>query len=442
MVALRAMLMVLAVVSCTAEKKKKNAVEIGIHHFQTISETKSDLMSNVQTKSDLLLRDAGVPFQQVVADSTKAVPDLSALSYLGAVTSDRNAAVMLMVLCFLLCVLVWTQRSTFQNSSKTEMFATSCVFFYMVLTIAVDVLIRKFHQQGDNNTFQFSPAVMTTLIEIGKLAVMIVGAGVDWKNTRECSFAEIKNTMLLMTIPAACFVALNLGRYLALSGADLDQYRVWRSTDILFVACIWFTMSKKIPGRHQIAGIALVFFSCAIMHLSKDKKATGQISPLAIMVILGIAFVASLGLVMNEFGLKASTQLSLFVQSICLYFLTTVLNSVVVVATVPRGQWLQGIGSPQVTLIVLDVMLGLSVACVLKYANAMVKQLASGWLAPLEPLVGHFVVGTPVTPTMVFATMFAGAGSIIYRLPQAEGKEEKGALPNEQPQEAKKEEVK
>mmetsp|Transcript_91399 Transcript_91399/g.158183 ORF Transcript_91399/g.158183 Transcript_91399/m.158183 type:complete len:110 (-) Transcript_91399:86-415(-) len=67
-------------------------------------------------------------------------------------------------------------------------------------------------------------------------------------------------------------------------------------------------------------------------------------------------------------------------------------------------------------IIVLDACLGLCVACVLKLADAMVKQLASGWLAPLEPLVGHFVVGTPVTPNMVISTILAGAGSIIYRI--------------------------
>jgi len=335
-------------------------------------------------------------------------------------TSNICAAAMLVILSLTLGILIWTQRERFQNSSKGEMLASSCVLLYIVVTISADVLIRKFHQQAVNTTFQFSPAVVTTLVEVGKLIVMTVGAAVDWKNTCKCSLAEFGKTMQLMSIPAACFVTLNVVRYGALAGADLDQYRVWRSTDIIFVACLWFTMAKKTPQSKEIVGIVLVCLSCAMMSVThhQDKQSSGEISPVAIITIVAMALLSSLGLVLNEFGLKASTQLSLFVQSIALYLLTTVLNSVVVLATVPTGQIFQGISSPQMALIGLDVILGVCVACVLKYADAIVKQLAAGWLAPLEPLVGHFLVGTPVTPTMVFGTILAGAGSIIYKLPE------------------------
>merc|ERR1719230_850740 len=111
---------------------------------------------------------------------------------------------------------------------------------------------------------------------------MIIGALVDWENTRNCSWTEFRKTMVLMMIPAACFVALNLGRYAALSGADLDQYRVWRCTDIIWVAVLWFTLFKKRPGRNQICGIALVFLSCTMMH-HQDQAVAGRISPLAIL---------------------------------------------------------------------------------------------------------------------------------------------------------------
>jgi len=337
-------------------------------------------------------------------------------------TSDICAAAMIVILSLTLAILICTQRGRFQNSSKGELLATSCILLYIVVTISADVLIRKFHQQAVITTFLFSPAVITTLVEAGKLIVMIVGAAVDWKNTRKCSLAEFGKTMQLMSIPAACFVALNVIRYGALAGADLDQYRVWRSTDIIFVACIWFAMSKKTPQTKQIAGIGLVCLSCATMHVMhhQDKQSSGEISSVAIITIVSMALLSSLGLVLNDFGLKASTELSLFVQSIALYFLTTVFNSALVLATVPTVQIFQGIGSPQMALIGLDVILGVCVACVLKYADAVVKQLASGWLAPLEPLVGHFLVGTPVTPTMVFGTMLAGFGTIVYKLPETE----------------------
>lgn len=425
MVAIRTMLLVLAAVPSTAVEQNCDVfVETGSHHCETKH------LSLFQSKLQVSPRDT--PVQPVLAAATSAQLATTTASHMGGLwgvssTSSKCAAAMLVILSLTLGILIWTQRSRFQNSSTKELIATSCVVLYMMQTITLDVVIRKFHEQGVSNAFQFSPVVFTLFVEIGKLAVMIVGASVDWKNTSKCSLAEFGSTAKLMTIPAACFVALNILRFTALSGADLDQYRVWRSTDIFFVACIWFSMFKKAPSSKQIVGIGLVMFSCLIMGVghNQDKKSSGEVSAAAIITVLTMAFLSSLGLVMNEFGLKANTELSIFVQGAALYFVTTVLNSAVVLASVPMGQIFQGIESPQIALIGLDVFGGVCIACVLKYADAITKQLASGWLAPMEPLVGHFLVGTPCTPVMVFATLFAGAGSIVYRLPEGKQEEKK-----------------
>lgn len=327
--------------------------------------------------------------------------------------SSISAAAMLLMLCLSLAGLLWAHRSRFQNASKGELLANGCVLLYIVLTVVIDVLIRRFHQEG-LDTYKFSPAVVVFFIEVGKLLISGIMALVDWKHTRECSSRELGSTLLLMVVPAACYVFLNLGRYLALSGADLDEYRVWRSTDIIFVAILWFTMFRTKPKPKQVYGIALVFVACALMSL-QDLTVSMRVTS-SVLSILGLAFVSSLGLVTNELGLKGSANLSIFVQNFALYLVTCTLNGIFVVCTVARKDMLQGIEGPQLLVIVLDVCLGLCVACVLKYANAMIKQLASGWLAPLEPLVGHFTVGTAVTPVMVLATLCAGAGSIVYRL--------------------------
>lgn len=341
--------------------------------------------------------------------------------------SNACAVVMIVVLSMSLLIMIWIQRSRFENSSTKELLATGCVFGYMGLTIIVDILIRKFHQEGLESAFKFHPAVMVLLIEIGKLALSGTASLVDWQHTRESSMGDFAQTMKLMMIPSVCYVFLNIGRYMALSGADLDTYRVWRCTDIGFVVVIWYAMFRKKPTVNQLCGLALVFCACAGMHV-QDMKNTTSMWP--VLIITGLAFVSSLGLVTNEFGLKASANLSIFVQNVALYLVTSTMNGAYVWATVPKAEILQGIGYPQLLLIFLDVLLGLCVAVVLKYANAMVKQLGSGWLAPLEPLVAHFVVGTKVTPVMVMATILAGAGSIIYRLEPAPPKQEKSDFKN------------
>merc|ERR1719148_598804 len=51
---------------------------------------------------------------------------------------------MLVILSLSLGILIWTQRDRFQNSSITELLASSCILLYIVVTISADILIRQF----------------------------------------------------------------------------------------------------------------------------------------------------------------------------------------------------------------------------------------------------------------------------------------------------------
>jgi len=81
-----------------------------------------------------------------------------------------------------------------------------------VLTISADILMQVLHQQVGGKAYKFHPAVMVFLAEFGKLVLNGGLAVVDYENTKICSPSDFLTTLKLMTLPAVCFISLNLLR--------------------------------------------------------------------------------------------------------------------------------------------------------------------------------------------------------------------------------------
>mmetsp|Transcript_91399 Transcript_91399/g.158180 ORF Transcript_91399/g.158180 Transcript_91399/m.158180 type:complete len:359 (-) Transcript_91399:261-1337(-) len=248
--------------------------------------------------------------------SIRSSPAGQSTAFSAEATTDattRSAALMILFLVLSLCGLIWMQRKRLVQGSRRELWANIFVLLYVMLTIAVDILIRRSHQQG-GDAYSFHPASLVLLIEVAKLAVSCVVAAVDFDNTRRVTRMEFLNVVRLMLPPGICYWLLNLGRYIALAGADLDEYRVWRATDIIFVAVFWFLLFRKVPKFQHVVGIALVFLACLLLHPQISFRLSW-----AMMATVGLAFMSSLGLVTNELGLKASSETPISIQNIALY---------------------------------------------------------------------------------------------------------------------------
>jgi len=319
-------------------------------------------------------------------------------------------------------------RERILDTPRSVLFANSCVLLYTVLTISADIIMQLLH---GGNAYKFHPAVMVFLAEFGKLVLNGGLAIFDYKNTKLCSPNDFLTTLKLMTLPAVCFISLNLLRYHALASADLGEYRVFRSFDVVVVAVLWCLAFKRTLKVTQIVGVGLVTLSCISLAFGSAFASSTPVRGWQTAVVLVMAFISSLGMVTNEMGLRGLPHLSLFTQNCSLYLLTCSLNFIYILAFVPLGSFFEGLDGMAMVLLAVEVLLGMCVACVLKYADAIVKQLATGWITPLEPLIGHWFVGTPLTPISVFCTLLAGLGNVIYRMepPRSAGAEGSASLP-------------
>jgi len=221
-------------------------------------------------------------------------------------------------------------------------------------------------------------------------------------------------------IPAACFFTLNLIRFHALVDGDFSEYRVYRSFDVVIVAVLWCVVFKRTLKVHEVVGVGLVTLSCLSLGLGSSMLSGTSVRGWPTAVVLLMAFISSLGMVTNEMGFRSLPHLTFFTQNCAFYVVTCTINLLYIFATVPLDEVWNGIDRLAVALLTVDVALGLCVACVLKYANAIIKQLATGWITPLSPLVGHWLVGTALTPMSFGCTLIAGLGNVIYRMESTE----------------------
>jgi len=301
------------------------------------------------------------------------------------------------------------------QTPRSELLANGCVLLYTVATITADIIIQTLHIRSGGK-YNFHPSVMVFLVEFGKLGLNSILAMADYKQTRSCSPSDFFWTMRLMMIPAACFFTLNLIRFYALADGDLGEYRVFRSFDVVIVAGLWCVFFKRTLKVHEMVGVGLVTLSCVSLGLGSSILSGTVVRGPQTAIVLLMAFISSLGMVTNEMGFRSLPHLTLFTQNCALYVVSCTINLLYIFATIPLDEVLHGIDRLAVALLLVDVTLGLCVSCVLKYANAIIKQLATGWITPLEPLVGHWLVGTTLSPMSLGCTLIAGLGNVIYRM--------------------------
>jgi len=294
--------------------------------------------------------------------------------------------------------------------------ANGSVVLYTVATVTADIIIQTLHIRSGGK-YDFHPSVVVFLSEFGKLGLNSILAMADYKQTRSCSPIW---TMRSMMIPAACFFTLNLIRFYALADGDLGEYRVFRSFDVVIVAVLWCVVFKKTLKVHQVFGVGLVTLSCVSLAVGSSISSGIAVRGWQTGIVLLMAFISSFGMVTNEMGFRSLPHLTLFTQNCSLYVVTCTINLLYIFATVPLDGMLHGIDRLVVALLIADVVLGTCVSCVLKYADAIIKQLASGWITPLEPLIGHWFVETTLTPMSVACTLIAGIGNVIYRMESTE----------------------
>jgi len=293
---------------------------------------------------------------------------------------------------------------------------------YISLSVSIDLLIA--HQRRLNSTeladpYAFNPVCSVLLTEAVKLGtstvlymVSVQGSGLPFVPST-FTFSDVR----WLCLPALIFTANNVLVFQAIGKNDMSAFGVFRDTMIIWTAVIWKCVFQVPLGTIRIFGIAVIFSGLVVnqvaSHISKASLS------LSFVWVLAMTLCNASGSVSNEFALKRNKGLSIDIQNMVLYFVSIILCFGLLAATDPQrlaspANYFAGFDVQTFTVVGLQAFAGLLVSRLLKYADSVMKTVATCLRGPCVVVVAPLIVVSPHTMPVILSSLVVASGCLIY----------------------------
>jgi UDP-sugar transporter A1/2/3 len=309
----------------------------------------------------------------------------------------------------------------------------------MVLQNSSTVLVGRYTRAGVPEAELYDVNHLITIIELSKL---LLSAALEYYTTDgqlwqslDTHILQRPTDALKISVPAILYLVQNTLLYVALTNLTAPIFQVTYQAKLVTTAIVSVFMLKRTYSPQQWTSLVAISLGVAIVVLgeksssSKDDDSTATAGNLVTgLTAVSIAcFSSAMAGVYFEFVLKkpadstksAAAQPSLWMRNIQLAFFSVVIailqglwksNSaatVVVGTAITAKSYLHGFSFWTWILVALQAGGGLLVAAVIKYADNVLKGLATGVSVVLSTALSMVFFGTPLTG------QFAVGGAII-----------------------------
>jgi UDP-sugar transporter A1/2/3 len=312
----------------------------------------------------------------------------------------------------------------------------------MVLQNSSTVLVGRFTRAGVPEAELYDVNHLITICELSKL---LLSAALEYYTTDgqlwqslDMHILQRPTDALKISVPAILYLVQNTLLYVALTNLTAPIFQVTYQAKLVTTAIVSVFMLKRTYTAQQWTSLVAISLGVAIVVLgeksssssSKSTESTATAGNLVTgLTAVSIAcFSSAMAGVYFEFVLKkpadasksAAAQPSLWMRNIQLAFFSVVIailqglwksNSAAAVATVGTAltakSYLHGFSFWTWILVALQAGGGLLVAAVIKYADNVLKGLATGVSVVLSTALSMVFFGTPLTG------QFAVGGAII-----------------------------
>lgn len=300
------------------------------------------------------------------------------------------------------------------RQQKIDFMKVTCVLLYLILS-AGDYLLVRWVSLLHDGRLPFNALRGVICVELVKLFFSVVAV---LASGQLATLSEVEpHELLLLTIPAACYMLANACFLVAVSGTLISNFAFTFELQVIFISILWVGIfHRKISHARKTAciGICIGIFvqhTCSVKRIQWPSW-TGSLWPAISAVSVALACVS------NEYVLKKASARGLNAMNVYLCALSLLAGMLILVFVEPThlaGRFFEGLLFPEVMLLVLlRASLGLVTSRVLKYVDAMSKTVASCLSGPLAiGLAPHFVA-EPVSSSTVLASIITYASSFIY----------------------------
>ncbi|GAB5362172.1 hypothetical protein AAMO2058_000775400 [Amorphochlora amoebiformis] len=284
---------------------------------------------------------------------------------------------------------------------------------YIMLYVALDIMIAH---SGKNGGYSYDPVALIVVTEVIKLSISsslwLISILLTPKPLRNWRISSCWSSYI---IPAAMYTAWSVLNFKCLLTVSLATFSVLYQSVVFFTAVAWIIAFRETISIRQWLALTLLCVGCACAQITPDLRFDVSIAVVYVFVQSGLSAVAS---VINEILLK--TPVSINEQNTYLYTFSTLCSLIWLIGRRPEILWrpreaFTGFDLWVFAIAGLAAGIGLLVTLILKHTNVIVKVYAQAFHAPLEIVLAHFTLNTPLGyMTLVSSAVIAGSSLWYY----------------------------
>jgi len=284
---------------------------------------------------------------------------------------------------------------------------------YIFFSCAIDISIAVQKKPG----YAFNPVCAVLVTEAIKLCLSAaVYAASLWGSARRLIPAELSlSDLWCMAVPAGIYSVNNILVYHAIKQNEMSDFGIFRDTMILWTAGLWRFVFKVPLGWARLSGIGVVFAGLVLNKVASTL--TSGAYSWRFMWVVAMTLCNAAGGVANEYALKRNSGLDINVQNITLYSFCSIFTAVILLVTDPArlsGSLVLGFSRSTWLTIGLQAIVGLLISRLLKYADAIMKSVATCLRGPLVVLSAPSFTHVPVTAVSCVSAAIVASGCFTY----------------------------
>jgi len=202
----------------------------------------------------------------------------------------------------------------------------------------------------------------------------------------------------------------------AIGRNDISTFGVFRDTMILWTAFLWRMVFGVPLGPARLLAIAVLVFGLALNQL--ENLLQSRFSWPLLLVLLMTACNA-LGSVVNEFALKRRDGMDINVQNAILYAAAVVFTALLILVSgrgldLYKHGFFEGFTRHTMFTVIMQAFAGLAVSRILKYSDAVQKNIAACLRGPILVVISPAFVRSSANILTFFSAAIVASGCAIY----------------------------
>lgn len=301
-------------------------------------------------------------------------------------------------------------------------------FILLVLQTTTVVLVIRYSQVSVaaedayiSSTAVFCGEALKVLLCIGQIIYVNSSkkSGVDLLMVPfQLSFLENPKDSLRMAVPAVLFAVQNNLLFYALANLQASVYQIMYQIKILTTAIFLVVMLNKQISAKKWAWLFVLFCGVSLTQLKFSDAGEDTDNSLAgIFAIMGACCTSGFAGVYMELVIKGSKP-SIFVRNVQLGTFGMIGALIIVASKDADKVATAGFFANYNTLTWFTIMLhslgGILIACVIKYADNLVKTIATSLSVVLSSVISWMFLGFVLTPQFIMGALLVLASAYGY----------------------------